>query len=335
MRLSFISLILLFLTISSAIIASPEERLAAVQSFVDEMSVKHGFERTELMNIMRRIKFQTSIIKAISKPAESKPWHEYKEIFLTTDRIDGGLSFWRNNEKVLNQVSKQYGVPPEIIVAIIGVETRYGKNTGNYKVLDALATLTFGYPKRAAFFRQELEALLLLDREETINFNDKLGSYAGAMGIPQFMPSSYRVHAIDQDGNGQRDLWQSTTDVIGSVANYFKNYGWHKGEPVVVKARGITNPPPIPIESLAEPKFPLSDVLKIGVTTHPSIANELPDTKVSLIRLDGDNGHEYWIGFNNFYVITRYNRSNLYAMAVYQLSQTILALHGDTVELEP
>jgi len=333
MHLMYISWIILLLH-TTILVASPEERLAAVQTFVEEMATEHGFEANKLMDMMRRTKFQHSIIKAISKPAESKPWYEYKEIFLTSDRIDGGVKFWRNNNVVLQNVSNTYGVPPEIIIAIIGVETRYGKVTGNYKVIDALATLAFGYPKRAPFFRQELKELLLLDQEETIEFNSRKGSYAGAMGIPQFMPSSYRQHAVDQDGDGKRDLWNSTADIIGSVANYFKNYGWKPGERVAVRAKGVTEPTPIPIETLAEAKFKLSEVLNSDITIATTLDNEPTDTLVSLIRLDGDSGNEYWIGFNNFYVITRYNHSNLYAMAVYQLSQKILALHDKTSALE-
>lgn len=325
-------LIIILITHNLAL-ASPEERLIAVQSFVDEMAKKHGFERDALMNIMRQAQFQNKIIKAITKPAESKPWYEYREIFLTSARIDGGLRFWRANETILRRVANEYGVPPEIIIAIIGVETRYGKIMGNYKVLDALATLAFGYPKRGEFFKQELEALLLLNREEKIDFINCIGSYAGAMGMPQFMPSSYRAHAVDQDGDGKRDLWNSTADIIGSVANYFHNYGWKNGEQIVLRASGITNPPQIPIESIAKPQISLSTLTAQGIITNPPLTNEptAATTLASLIHLDGDTGNEYWIGFNNFYVITRYNRSNLYAMAVYQLSQEILALHGNTI----
>lgn len=322
-------LLIATLTNFSIAIASPEERLIAVQAFVEKMATKHGFDSDALMTIMRQAQFQNNIIKAMSKPAESKPWHEYRELFLTPARIDGGLRFWRANETVLKRVTNKYGVPPEIIVAIIGVETRYGKNSGSYKVLDALSTLAFGYPKRADFFRQELEELLLLDREEKIEFITRVGSYAGAMGMPQFMPSSYRAHAVDQDGDGKRDLWKSPADVIGSVANYFHNYGWKSGEPVAVRAWGVTDPPQAPIENIAEPKVSLATLTAQGIVISP-LTNE-SDALASLIRLNGDAGDEYWVGFNNFYVITRYNHSNLYAMAVYQLSQEILALHGTAV----
>jgi peptidoglycan lytic transglycosylase B len=332
MSLLRLALTLLALGTWAVAAASPEERQAAVQAFVDQMVSRHGFQRDSLMALMHQARFRSDIIEIIQRPAEAKPWHQYREIFLTPARIRGGVRFWRQNQALLERAAQEYGVPPEIIVAIIGVETRYGEVTGKYRVLDALATLAFGYPKRADFFRSQLEELLLLGREEHIDLATSYGSYAGAIGLPQFMPSSYRAYAVDFDGDGRRDLWGSRADVIGSVANYFKLHGWQSGEPVALRAQSTGRPPQGLIDAGMKPSLSLKSLTEQGITPVPQAADGAtgPDTLVSLIRLEGAQGDEYWLGLNNFYVITRYNHSNLYAMAVYQLSREILALHGSS-----
>ncbi|MEW8561499.1 MAG: lytic murein transglycosylase B, partial [Candidatus Thiodiazotropha sp.] len=235
----------------------------------------------------------------------------------------GGVEFWRQNEALLASVSKQYGVPAEIIVAIVGVETRYGKHTGRYRVLDALTTLAFGYPKRSDFFRRELEQFLLLTREEGVDRDSAMGSYAGAMGMPQFISSSYRRYAVDHDGDGRRDLWNSKADIIASVASYFKTHGWKPNQPITLLTNGGEGLQTF-VDAGMKPSIKLGKLLAKGVRP---LNGETPaaDSLTSLVKLDAGDKDEFWLGLHNFYVITRYNHSNLYAMAVYQLSQQIHA----------
>ena len=297
----------------------------AFKAFAAEMERKHHFPAAEVEKLLTSAEFRDDIIAAITRPAESKPWHEYRPIFLKQSRIQGGVKFWRENQALLERVSTEYGIPPEILVAILGIETRYGKHTGRYHILDALRTLAFGYPKRADFFRAELEQFLLLSREESLDPRNALGSYAGAMGKPQFISSSYRQYAVDGDGDGRRDLWQSDADVIASVANYFKLHHWRPGEVVALRAErdGTGELQPF-LDIGMQPSIPLAELLAIGL--QPMENGKLdPDTLISLIQLDAGDHNEYWFGLYNFYVITRYNHSNLYAMAVYQLSQEIVA----------
>lgn len=311
----------------ATVAATPEEREQAVHAFVTDMVEKHGFERQSLMQIMDKARFRRDIIRVMRRPAEAKPWHQYRPIFVTQSRTRGGVQFWRDHKALLERAEKEFGVAPEMIVAIIGVETRYGGNTGNYRVIDSLSTLAFGYPKRAKFFRKQLEEFLLLSREENIDSTGAKGSYAGAMGMPQFMPSSYRAYAVDFDGDGKRDLLNSTADVIGSVANYFKVHGWKTDDTVTLRARaGGANLDAL-VDAGMKPSLSPQTLSKHGV----EVAGELPENALaSLIRLENKTEDEYWLGLHNFYVITRYNHSNLYAMAVYQLSQEILGLRTST-----
>lgn len=208
-----------------------------VQAFIQEMSTQEGFSQTELTQLFKKVNINNNIIDLMNRPAEkTKPWYEYEALFVTNATVIAGVKFWKDNEAALNKAQKEYGVPPEIIVAILGVETRYGQNTGGFSVLDALSTLAFDYPRRAAFFRSELKEYLILAREEKVDASTLMGSYAGAMGTPQFMPSSYRSYAVDFSGNGKRDIWKNNVDVIGSVANYFKSHGWQPNAPVVYQA---------------------------------------------------------------------------------------------------
>ena len=292
-----------------------------VQAFIEHVSRKHGFDPAELRELFAGVRQQKSILRAIAKPAEAKPWYQYRRIFLTPERIQGGVAFWDEHAAAIERASQEFGVDPQIIVAIIGVETLYGRRTGRYPVLDALATLGFDYPKRGRFFRGELEEFLLLTREERMDPKAIKGSYAGAMGIGQFIPSSYRAYAVDFDGDGRRDLWDPE-DAIGSVAHYFERHGWIRGAPVAVKARVEGDDYRKLPRKGAKPVVPVAMLERHGV--HPPSGALDGVSKVVFLEYDqGPARKEYWLGFDNFYVITRYNRSPLYAMAVYQLSGEI------------
>ena len=293
------------------------------QAFAARMAEQYGFDADQVLTLLGKAERRDDILELMRRPAEGKPWHEYRPIFITERRIEEGVRFWNEHEADLNQLSARYQVDPEIIVAIIGVETYYGARTGSHRVLDALATLSFDYPPRARFFGKELEHFLLLAREERAIDPDRTqGSYAGAMGWGQFIPSSYRAYAVDGDDDGRRDLWGSTADVIASVANYFARHGWRRGEtitePVQVKGeyrKALTQG--------RKPKLTLTQLRQRGVAI-PDHAP--PDRKAKLLELEqpGD-ANTFWLGYHNFYVITRYNLSHKYAMAVYQLSREILA----------
>ena len=296
---------------------------AEVDAYIEELIQQHNFSRPELEEVMAAAERRQDIIDLMRRPAERRlNWHEYSKIFLDEQRIAGGVEFWQQNQATLERAQKEYGVAPEVIVAIIGVETRYGRVTGRHRVVDALMTLAFDYPPRASFFRKELTQFLLLAREEGKNPISLTGSYAGAMGFGQFIPSSYRSYAVDFDQDGVRDIWQNRNDAIGSVANYFSRHGWRGAEqvtlPVQLKAEteqllSIANQSLKPTHSIAE-------MGEMGV-----IVDGLdPDARVLLLRLLGGEKPEYWLGFDDFYVITRYNHSRLYAMAVYQLGQEIV-----------
>ncbi len=291
-------------------------------AFVDRMVKTHGFARRDVLGILRRASHKQAIIDAISRPAEQAlPWREYRRIFLTEQRIAQGVAFWSDNEAALQRASQTYKVEPEVIVAIIGVETSYGRNVGKHRVLDALATLGFGYPPRSEFFLTELENFLLLCREQRLDIDSVVGSYAGAMGYGQFIPSSYRNFAVDFSGDGRADILTNPTDAIGSVGNYFQRHGWRMGGSVALPL----TPPAAAFAVVAnvgtEPKETLGELLTRGLT-----AGVLgTDAKVALFKFDGEQGDEYWAGLHNFYVITRYNRSPMYALAVLQLSQALAA----------
>src|SRR5690348_7638405 len=291
-----------------------------IMEFIDEVSQRHGFPQVELENILRNAQFQPKIIDTISQPATSKPWHEFRPLLVSQKRIAGGVAFWNAHAEMLERARSEYGIPEEIIVAVIGVETFYGAQTGKHRVLDALTTLAFDYPRRAGFFRDELEQYLLLQREKNTDIFATKGSYAGAIGIPQFMPSSYRKYAVDFDNDGKIDLSGSTADAIGSVANYLKSYGWEAGQAVAVPA--LVNG-----ENYREalftgnwPAYTIGDVRTLGILPRASVAG---NPYATLIELENEGGNEYWLGFNNFYVITRYNRSVNYAMSVLELAQEI------------
>ncbi len=319
-RTVWLASVLLCLVVLTPAVAKPLLERPEVTAFIDEMVREYHFSRQTLYDVFRGVEIKPSILKAISRPAEAKPWYAYRKIFVTGARVDGGVKFWRNNRQALSTVQNHFGVPAEIIVAIIGVETRYGGNTGSYRVIDALSTLAFDYPKRSAFFRQELEQFLLLCREEGIVPAAPKGSYAGAMGMPQFMPSSFRRYAADFESDGKRDIWHNRADVIASVGNYFAKHGWRRSEVIAYRATVDGGDYRKALTEELEPRYTLAQMAKWGVNISP---RQPSATKAKLLRLDGEHGPEYWLALYNFYVITRYNHSPLYAMAVYQLSQAI------------
>ena len=291
-----------------------------VQAYMAELAAEHHFAPDELEKVFSEARRQSSILEAIARPAERVlKWHEYREIFLKEPRIEQGLVFWRDNAAALQAASDVYGVAPEYVVAIIGVETRYGQITGGYRVLDALTTLAFDYPPRAPFFRKELTQFLLLAREEGRDPLELSGSYAGAMGYGQFIPSSYRSYAVDFDGDGQRDIWTNTRDAIGSVANYFAVHGWQRDAEVVRQVSVAGSLADQVANQSLDLKYTVGELQALGV----QIDGLEADRKAALFRMELEDGAEYWLGLNNFYVITRYNRSRLYALAVYQLAQAI------------
>lgn len=300
-----------------------------VRQFIDEMHREHGFDVQQLSGWMQGVQQQKTALEAIARPAEGVlEWKDYRKIFITDKRINKGVEFWKQNLELLNRAEQKYGVPAEYIVAIIGVETYYGKHAGNYPVLDALTTLGFDYPPRAKFFRKQLKHYILMAREEKLDPRKLTGSYAGAMGMPQFIPSSFRSYAVDFDGNGVRDFWNSSADPIGSVANYFSRHGWKKGRPVITPA---TVPASKNIgDKKMKPHKPVSEFKKMGV----KIADNYTGSDLAtLLKLQGDQGDEYWLGLHNFYVITRYNHSPMYALAVHQLSQAVAAKYRATANL--
>ncbi len=312
---------------------------AAVDDFIQEMVREHQFKPQELQPIFNALTVREDILQSISKPAEKTlQWHQYRPIFLTPERISEGVAFWQQHAPLLQQAERQFGVPAEIIVAIIGVETRFGKRLGQYRIAESLATLAFAYPPRAAFFRSQLKEFLLMGREEGFNPLELYGSYAGAMGQPQFIPGSYRSFAIDFDGDGRRDLWNSPADVIGSVANYLARHQWRRGETIAVPA--TVNAAADSVAALVKqgykPHLPLNELASHGLQpTSPLTALPRP-THAALLALQQSSGAEYWLVFNNFYAITRYNHSELYAMAVYQLAEAIRSqLHTSPPPTQP
>jgi membrane-bound lytic murein transglycosylase B len=296
-------------------VARPE-----VQAFVAQMHKEHGFDPQETVWILRDAVPQARIVETMQRPAEgTMAWWEYRDRFLTSERIDGGVRIWREHREDLERIAKESGVAPQYLVAITGVETFYGRITGNYRVLDALATLAFDYPRRADYFKRELTQFLLLAREEKVDPRSLKGSYAGAMGIAQFMPSSYRAYAADGTGDGTRNLWSWNPDVFASIANYFTQHGWRSGEPVLAEARHDA-PPDDPARAESSLTQTVASLRARGYR----FDTDLPDTaKAMLVPAAQRDGTTWRIGFQNFYTITRYNRSFLYAMAVSDLADAI------------
>ena len=295
------------------------------QQFIDKMVNKHGFDRQQLQEILSQAKRLDSVLRLMDNQAPTtsvKPpsgpngaWLRYRKKFITPDNVQNGVVFWNQYEDALNRAWQVYGVPPEIIVGIIGVETRWGRVMGKTRILDALATLSFNYPRRAEYFSGELETFLLMARDEQDDPLNLKGSFAGAMGYGQFMPSSYTQYAVDFSGDGHINLWDPV-DAIGSVANYFKAHGWVKGDQVAVMANGQA--PGLP--NGFKTKYSISQLAAAGLTPQQPLGNH---QQASLLRLDVGTGYQYWYGLPNFYTITRYNHSTHYAMAVWQLGQAV------------
>jgi membrane-bound lytic murein transglycosylase B len=305
-----------------------------VQQFAHELAEREGLDEAAVKAALASARYQPAVIKAILPPASPtvKSWTRYRARFIDRMRINAGLAFWRANEYWLKRAEDEFGVPASIIVGIIGVETIYGRNTGNFQTLSALATLAFDYPPRADLFRRELGELFLLARDQQRPVDSIKGSYAGAIGLPQFLPSSIRRYAVDYDGDGRIDLETSAADAIGSVASFLNQHGWAPGGPVAVPAK-VSDPQraAAAVEAGIEPKFGIEALRQLGIKADTPAA---PDLDAALIDLVTPNAPtEYWLGYNNFYVITRYNRSSFYAMTVYQLATAVALERGEPAEI--
>jgi membrane-bound lytic murein transglycosylase B len=312
--------------------SKPAEKHPGMTALALEASGGDAERNRKYLALLNTAVYQQSIIDAISRPAESKQWKDYRPIFITQDRIDSGVKFWAEHEAVLQAAEEKYKVSAAYIVAIIGVETFYGRNKGKFKVLDALTTLAFYYPKRAPFFSGELKQFLQFDQQAQIRVDPEttLGSYAGAMGLGQFIPTSYVNFAADGDNDGRIDLFNNEADAIHSVARYFNVHGWEYHKPVALAIELSSDQAVTDLGVL--PSSTLDAVQKSGLTIRPSkaLAKLKGDTKVSVIVLQGEKGTEAFASLQNFYVITRYNRSPLYAMAVNQLAHKIRSARAKT-----
>ena len=299
-----------------------------VEVLINELVLENGLDRQSLIEIFSKAQLKDSVLKLMTRPAEKiKPWFEYRDIFVSKSRIKNGLLFYQKNIDILTRAAKKFGVPPEIIVSIIGVETSYGTNTGSYLVIDALSTLAFHYPsqlknysRRKTYFTNELKNYLVLTEKQQLDPLALRGSYAGAMGFGQFMPSSYRNYAIDFDGDGRIDIWENIADAVGSVANYLAKHGWVEGDEIVVPADFLGNAEENWLNAGLKPQKTVIELVAMEFTTKTIVP---PSSLATAIALEGEEGAEYWMGFKNFYVITRYNHSTMYALSVYQLAEAI------------
>ena len=298
-----------------------QDNIPTVDEFIEQQAQQRNLDKEQLDKWLSKAKVNNEVLEAIQRPWEAKPWYQYYPIFLTEKRLKAGLEFWEEHEATLKKAEQEYGVPAQIIVAIIGVETFYGNYMGKYSILDSLYTLGFHYPPRAKFFRSELSEFFQLASEEGLDINSAKGSYAGAMGYGQFISSSYRHYAVDFDGDGERNLLTNPVDAIGSVANYFAKHNWQAGQPIAQPLNHSENWSKV-----------LSDGMKPNTTRKalkeqgfdlPSNETVTLDTRARVFEFETENAAEYWLGYNNFYVITRYNHSPLYAMAVYQFSEQL------------
>ena len=319
MRLALASVLL---TLVAPAFAQAFTERPEVQAFIGEVVERHGFVERELKRVFSRVQRVEPTLQLIL-PAERPSWDDYRAQFVNETRITRGLEFWKANRRALKRAEQRYGVPAQYLVAIIGVETNYGRNMGRYRVIDALSTLAFDYPPRASFFRRELEQYLLLAREEGLDVFSLRGSYAGAIGIPQFMPTSLRRYAVDFNGDGRIDLTRSAADAVGSVANFLKEHGWQPGEAVLFRAKPSPEALARYVDGSVEPKTRIADLLASGLELEPAppVPSPAPEALGVLVAL----GAEYRVGLQNFYVITRYNRSALYASAVSDLADALAA----------
>lgn len=323
----FALIVALLLTALSTVAASFSSRPDAAR-FINEANKKYQLPKTYLARYLDKVSLQNRVVSRVRKPTEAKPWNVYEKLFVTPKRIDEGVAFWQKNATTLNQAEKKYGVEAAIIVAILGVETNYGEVQGSFRVLDSLATLSFKYTARSKFFKRELAEFFVLCREQGISPDSVYGSYSGAIGQPQFMPSSYRYYAVDFSGDGKRDLRHNTKDAIGSVANYFKRHGWKKNamvtEPAIVKGSRYR----LLRKNPRKAQYSINRLKRYGVTRQ---GNQTPGL-ASLVTLHNQQSKEHWLAYKNFFVITRYNTSKQYAMAVYQLAQALAKKHQTLVQ---
>jgi membrane-bound lytic murein transglycosylase B len=324
--INILTLLALYIGLNSAHAVS----LPGIPEFIDEMVAKHKFKRAELEKVFDLAQNVPAVIDAISKPFTSKPWPEYRANFVNPQRIRLGLLFWNKYRKTLRRAELKYGVPQDIIVAVIGVETIYGQDAGNFRTLDALTTLAFGYPQRGDFFRSELENFLLLAREQQFDLLSIRGSYAGALGIPQFMPSSYRIYAVDFNNNHKINLLHEEKDAIGSVASYLKGYGWESGiTDKSVHSKGALTSPPVAVRAQFNEQICAGDISTPRTLEAWSADGFVPEVNLPpnltarLVDFTVGDGKEFWLVFNNFDVITRYNNSDYYAMSVFQLAEAL------------
>ncbi len=289
--------------------------------FAQQTAARRGIEIDWITEVLLDARLQFGVLRAMAAPGTARPWRVFRKDYVHRTRIDGGVRFWRENAVQLGAVSARFGVPEEVVVAIVGVETVYGRQTGSFRVLDALVTLGFQGQNRAPFFQTELEEFLQLARDGVVDPFKARGSYAGAMGWPQFMPSSLRRWGHDFDGDGRIDLWTSIPDITGSVGNYFRSFGWQTGGDVVLPFR-VTDvaAADVLVAMGVEPQIPPERLATAGVVDGRPLR---PDERAALLRFEGESGAEYWLGMPNFRVITRYNRSQNYALAVWQLAQAI------------
>ena len=296
------------------------DEVVEIEPFVQSLVARHAVDAEHARRLLREAVVQQRVLDAITRPAEAKPWRDYRPIFLKPDRAERGVQYWRQHRALLDRAEREFGVPAAIVVAIIGVETFYGSRTGSLRVLDSLATLAFRYPRRAPFFTSELEHFLLLVEEEGLDPRSVKGSYAGAMGIPQFISSSYRNYAVDFDGDARRDLIASAGDAIGSVASYLERHGWRRDEAVTFPATLEAEAGLGLVEEGMKPHTALTDLDGVAIRGEWRAFADRPG---ALIELEGAQGLEHWVVLDNFYAVTRYNHSKLYAMAVYQLAEWI------------
>lgn len=302
-----------------------------VQAFINNMVKKHHFKKKTLVKLFSAVKIRPQVIKQINRPLEKEPWHLYQMLFVSEWRIQQGVVYWKKHAATLKRAETLFGVPASIIVATIGIETKYGQRIGDYRVIDALTNLAFNHLPRAAFFKKELQEFLLLTREQKMDPLKITGSYAGAIGQPQFMPSSYRNYAINFSKSGKTDLIHNEVDVIGSIANYYQKHGWRRNDPIAVQAVTIGDR-----YNYLRKKFKikqpmaLSELMRFGVIPKNKINND--NKLVKVITLKDNYSKEYWLGYHNFDVIKRYNSSDLYAMSVYQLSSYITELRKKEIK---
>ena len=315
----------------AALVLAAAPTLAAAQlapdleAFIQDMVRKHQFSDESLRRMFAKVEPNPAVISAITAPFTARPWHEFRSRNVDAVRINGGVKFWREHAATLARARREFGVPEEIIVATIGVESIYGRRTGGYGVLEALTMLAFNYPPRAELFRSELEHFLLLAREARLDATRVKGSFAGAIGIPQFLPSSYRRYAVDFDGDGRRDLVSSPADAIGSVANYYRAHGWREGQIIAVPAAVGTDGVAELLELGIKPRLNVGELKRRGVSPAEPLEE---DPAAALFVVESETGPSYWLGLNNFYVITRYNRSVNYALAVRELARELRAQYG-------